>query len=75
MAKEWRSGNLVHRSSSRPRGEKDLILKSKDKGRSSEANGGEAYALVYGERAGLSEGVGDHCLFILFSSLISSQDC
>ena len=40
-------GNLVHRSTSCPCNERDLILKSKDKGRRSEANDGEAYALVY----------------------------
>ena len=50
MAKEWRSRNLVHRSSSGPHGRRDLILKSKDIGRRSEANDGEAEAFVYWRR-------------------------
>ena len=41
-AKEWRSGNKVHSSTSHPPGESGLILNSKDEGRSSEANAGEA---------------------------------
>ena len=47
VAKEWRSENLVHRSTSRPHGERDLILKSKDKGRRSETDDGETHVLFY----------------------------
>ena len=47
MAKEWRSRNLVHRSTSHPRGERDLALKSKDSAGRREAKDGEAYALVF----------------------------
>ena len=47
MAKNWRSENLLHRSTSHPGGEKDFILKSKDKERRREANDGEACALVH----------------------------
>ena len=36
-----------------PPGESDLILRSKDKGRRSEADYGEAYSLIYREGAGL----------------------
>lgn len=32
VVKDWRSGNLAHRSTSHPYGERDLILNSKDKG-------------------------------------------
>ena len=38
-AKEWRNGNVVHVSSC-PCGKRDLILKSKDKCRRSEASDG-----------------------------------
>ena len=32
MAREWRSGNFVHKWTPRPPGKKDLILKSEDTG-------------------------------------------
>ena len=56
MAKEWRSGNLVHRSTSHSRscGERDLILKNKDSAGRSEADDGEAFASFFGGRGGVS---------------------
>ena len=62
---------LSSQSNFLPTWQQELNLKSKDKGRRSEANDGEAYALVYGEGAGLFEGEGCHPLFILFWSLMS----
>ena len=55
---------------------RDLILKSKDKGKRSEANDGEAYALVYwGRGQCFFKGVRCHALFILFWSLMSGHGC
>ena len=57
VAKRWRSGNSGRRSISHPPGQRNLI-KSKEKGRRSEANDREAHALVCWEGAGLFEGGG-----------------
>lgn len=53
LAKEWRSRNLVHRSTSCLWGKRDLILKSKDKSQKTEVDDGKVCALVYRGRAGL----------------------
>ena len=52
VAKEWRSGNLIHRSTSHPHGERDLLLKSKDRGKRSEANDREAEHSSAGKGSG-----------------------
>lgn len=57
VAKTWRSGNYGHKSISHLLGKRNLI-KSKEKGRRSEANDREAHALVCWEGAGLLEGGG-----------------
>ena len=43
---QWTKNEEVHRWTSHPRGDRDLLLKSKDEGRKSEASDTEAYALV-----------------------------
>ena len=54
--------------------ERDLILKSKDKGRRSEANDGEAWALVYwGRGRALLRDWGAIPFLSVFWSLLSSQ--
>ena len=65
VAKEWRNGNEVHRPTSRPPGESGLILKSKDKGRRSEANDGDEEAFRGRGRA-FPKGVGYHLLSPVF---------
>ena len=54
VGKEWISRTLVHSWSSQPSCERSLILRSKDKGRRSEANDREACPLLCREGSGLS---------------------
>lgn len=61
--------NEAHRSTSRPPGERALILKSKDKGRN-EVNDGESYALVYQERGSAFSGEWD-TIYVLFFSVLN----
>lgn len=49
------------------RGERDFILKNKDKGRRNAANEGEAYALVYGRRGGTFQGCGVPLPFLILN--------
>lgn len=47
---------LLHRSTSCPPGERNLIVKNKDKERKSEVDDGESYALVHKGKEGLFQG-------------------
>ena len=50
MAREWRSRNLTHKSTSGPNCKRDLPLRSKNNAGRSESHYGEAYTLVFWER-------------------------
>ena len=72
MAREWRSGNFVHKWTPRTPGKKDLILKSEDTGRRSEANAEELCTVVYQGRGRACWGRGVLPSFVLFWSLTFS---
>ena len=73
VAREWRSGHLAHGSTCHPCGERDLTLKSKDRGRRSEANDGEAYTSVYQGMGRAFLELGCHTISFLFWSTSSSH--
>ena len=73
VAREWRSGHLAHGSTCHPCGERDLTLKSKDRGRRSEANDGEAYTSVYQGRGRAFLELGCHTISFLFWFTSSSH--
>lgn len=73
VAREWRSRHLVHGPTCHPCGERDLIFKSKDRGRRSKANDGEASASVYQGRGRAVLELGCHSISILFWSTSSSH--
>ena len=66
MVREWRSINLVQKSTSHLNGERDLLLRNKDDGGRSETNDGEARALVFWERSRASLEMGYHPFLSFF---------